>query len=96
MAWWRCSTSSIIGPVNVGNPNEFSVLELADLVIELTGSSSIVVNRDLPSDDPKLRQPDITLARTALGWEPTIQLRDGLAWTIDWFSSSVPAGQPND
>ncbi|MGP1272473.1 MAG: UDP-glucuronic acid decarboxylase family protein [Phycisphaerales bacterium] len=75
------------GPVNIGNPNEFTILELAKLVIELTGSASRLVFKDLPSDDPKQRQPDISLAREMLGWEPTIQLREGLARTIEWFQS---------
>lgn len=76
-----------IGPVNIGNPGEFTIRELADLVIELTDSSSKLVERPLPDDDPTRRQPDITLARKQLDWEPTIALRDGLAKTIDWFRS---------
>ncbi len=72
-------------PTNIGNPNEFTMRELADLVIELTGSKSAVVTRPLPADDPKQRQPDITKARTQLGWEPKIQLREGLARTIEYF-----------
>ncbi len=74
-----------VQPTNIGNPNEFTMRELADLVIELTGSTSGVVTRPLPADDPKQRQPDITKARTQLGWEPKIQLREGLARTIDYF-----------
>ncbi|MBN2024718.1 MAG: SDR family oxidoreductase [Pirellulales bacterium] len=74
-----------IGPVNLGNPGEFSMLELAQLVIELTGSRSPLVYRPLPADDPAQRQPDITLARARLAWEPTVPLRDGLALTIAWF-----------
>jgi UDP-glucuronate decarboxylase len=76
-----------VGPVNLGNPNEFTIKELADLVLEMTGSRSKLVHRPLPADDPTQRQPDITLARNRLGWEPTIQLRDGLKRTIDWFRS---------
>ncbi len=72
-------------PTNIGNPNEFTMRELADLVIELTGSRSEVVTRPLPADDPKQRQPDITKARTQLGWEPEIQLREGLTRTIEYF-----------
>jgi dTDP-glucose 4,6-dehydratase len=72
------------GPINVGNPYEFTMLELADLVTELTGSSSTVRHEALPSDDPKLRQPDTTLINE-LGWEPTVQLREGLERTIAWF-----------
>jgi dTDP-glucose 4,6-dehydratase len=86
----------VIGPVNIGNPNEFTMLELAHLVIDLTGSHSTIVYRDLPADDPKLRQPDISLAREVLGWEPTIQLRDGLGRTIDWFRSALRVGAQLD
>ncbi|MBN2215916.1 MAG: SDR family oxidoreductase [Pirellulales bacterium] len=74
-----------IGPVNLGNPGEFSMLALAELVLELTGSKSKLVHKPLPPDDPAQRQPDITLARQRLAWEPTVPLRDGLARTIDWF-----------
>ena len=74
------------GPVNLGNPDEFTIRQLAEAVVELTGSaSSIVQNRALPQDDPLQRQPDITLARHKLGWEPTVALRDGLKRTIEWF-----------
>ena len=73
------------GPVNIGNPGEFTMLELADLVIELTGSTGGIVHEPLPSDDPKQRQPDIGLARTRLSWEPNIQLRAGLERTIAHF-----------
>jgi UDP-glucuronate decarboxylase len=76
-----------IGPVNLGNPVEFTMLELAQLVIELTGSNSKLVHRALPADDPTQRQPDIALARARLGWEPKIPLRDGLAKTIAFFKS---------
>ena len=69
-------------PVNVGNPNEFSLLELAEAVIEVTGSRSEVVHEALPTDDPQIRQPDISLARQLLGWEPQVELRDGLARTV--------------
>jgi UDP-glucuronate decarboxylase len=76
------------GPVNLGNPTEFTIRELAETVIELTGANSKVVSaRPLPEDDPKQRQPDITLAREKLGWEPRVPLREGLAKTIDWFRS---------
>lgn len=76
------------GPVNLGNPDEFTIRELAESVKELTGSSSKIVNaRRLPEDDPLQRQPDITLARTKLGWDPKIALRDGLKHTIEWFAS---------
>jgi UDP-glucuronate decarboxylase len=76
------------GPVNLGNPDEFTIRELAELVVKLSGASSRVVKaRPLPEDDPLQRQPDITLARRRLGWEPRIALREGLARTIDWFRS---------
>jgi len=78
--------SDHVGPMNIGNPNEFAVLELAELVIELTGSSSEIVYEPLPVDDPKQRCPDITLARTVLGWEPEVELREGLRRTAEWFS----------
>jgi dTDP-glucose 4,6-dehydratase len=79
----------VVGPVNIGNPNEFTVRQLADLVLEVTGSSSEVVHEPLPVDDPTQRQPDITLARAALGWEPAVQLREGLQRTADWFRRSL-------
>jgi UDP-glucuronate decarboxylase len=74
-----------VGPVNLGNQGEFTILELARLAIELTGSRSKIVHKELPVDDPTRRQPDITLARKRLGWEPRMPLRDGLMKTIDWF-----------
>lgn len=74
-----------IGPVNVGNPFEFSILELAQLVIELTNSKSKIVFQPLPSDDPMQRKPNIELAKSTLGWEPKIQLREGLIKTIEYF-----------
>jgi UDP-glucuronate decarboxylase len=73
------------GPVNLGNPDEFTIRELADLVVELTGSRSRIVYRDLPVDDPVRRQPDITLAKAKLKWQPATPLREGLKKTIDWF-----------
>lgn len=79
------SADDITGPVNTGNPSEFTIKELAEKVIEKTGSRSEVVYRELPSDDPTQRQPDITLARDKLGWEPEISLDDGLPRTIDYF-----------
>jgi dTDP-glucose 4,6-dehydratase len=69
-------------PVNVGNPNEFTLLQLAETVIEVTGSRSEIVYEALPTDDPQVRQPDITLAREILGWSPEIELREGLERTI--------------
>ncbi|MDH3457760.1 MAG: SDR family oxidoreductase [Gemmatimonadota bacterium] len=76
-------------PVNIGNPTEFTVSQLAQLVLELTGSDAGVVYEDLPTDDPKVRQPDITAARQKLDWEPEISLRDGLKRTISYFRDTV-------
>jgi dTDP-glucose 4,6-dehydratase len=73
------------GPVNIGNPDEFTVRELADIVVELTGSKSRIQCHPLPIDDPRIRQPDITRAREMLGWEPRVPLREGLRLTINWF-----------
>lgn len=81
----RMMEGDFIGPVNLGNPDEFTILELAKLVIELTGSRSKIVHKDLPPDDPTRRQPDITLAKEKLGWEPRTPLREGLEKTIAWF-----------
>ncbi len=78
-------TDNFIGPVNIGNPNEFTILELAQKVIELTGSRSKIVHKPLPSDDPTQRQPDISLARKKLGWEPKVSLEAGLKRTIAYF-----------
>lgn len=76
---------SVTGPVNIGNPNEFTIIDLARQVIELTGSKSRIVFHPLPSDDPTQRCPDISLARKELGWEPTVELRQGLERTIAYF-----------
>ncbi|HEX4149138.1 MAG TPA: SDR family NAD-dependent epimerase/dehydratase, partial [Pirellulales bacterium] len=76
-----------IGPVNLGNSTEFTIAELAEHVLRLTGSHSKLVERPLPPDDPTQRKPDITLARTRLGWEPKVQLKEGLERTIAWFRS---------
>jgi UDP-glucuronate decarboxylase len=78
----------VTGPMNVGNPREFTILQLAQLVIEMTGSKSTVKKLPLPSDDPRQRQPDISLARKTLGWEPATALEQGLAKTIDYFKSA--------
>jgi dTDP-glucose 4,6-dehydratase len=72
-------------PTNIGNPTEFTVLQLAEVVLEITGSKSAIVSRPLPEDDPKVRQPDITRARTMLGWEPKIDLSEGVRRTVDYF-----------
>ena len=77
------------GPINIGNPNEFTMLELAELVLEVTGSSSGIVHEPLPVDDPRQRRPDITLAGDRLGWKPQVELRDGLERTAAYFRSSL-------
>jgi nucleoside-diphosphate-sugar epimerase len=77
------------GPINIGNPNEFTMLELAEIVIEVTGSSSEVVFEPLPVDDPRQRRPDITLAREKLGWQPEVQLREGLERTAKYFQEAL-------
>ena len=79
--------SDVIGPVNIGNPGEFTMLELADLVNELTGNDAGIVHKPLPSDDPKQRKPDISLATAELGWSPVVDLRNGLEQTIPYFAS---------
>jgi UDP-glucuronate decarboxylase len=81
----------VTGPVNLGNPGEFTIKELAHLVIELANSSSRIVYRDLPVDDPRQRRPDISKAREVLGWQPTIDLREGLRRTIDYFDARLSA-----
>ena len=81
--------SSVTGPVNIGNPDERAMLGLAHFVLDVTGSSSEIVFRPLPTDDPTRRCPDITLARTVLGWAPKIELREGIERTIEYFSGRV-------
>jgi len=80
------------GPINIGNPGEFTMLELAEIIIELTGSPGVLIHESLPRDDPKQRQPDITLAKQHLGWEPAIQLREGLEKTIPYFAELLARG----
>ncbi|WPL19388.1 hypothetical protein Thiowin_04506 [Thiorhodovibrio winogradskyi] len=79
------SPDDVTGPINLGNPGEFTMIELAETIKELTGSSSPLVHEPMPRDDPKQRQPNITLAREQLGWAPTIALREGLKPTIAYF-----------
>ena len=79
----------VVGPMNIGNPGEFTILELAQKVIELTGSKSQIVYRPMPEDDPKQRKPDITQAKAVLGWEPKVQLEAGLKKTIEYFAKSL-------
>jgi dTDP-glucose 4,6-dehydratase len=86
------SESGYHDPVNVGNPNEFTLLELAEAVIDVTGSASEIVYEALPTDDPKIRQPNIDLAKQILGWEPTIALREGLQRTLDESGADVLVG----
>jgi UDP-glucuronate decarboxylase len=83
--WRMMNTEGITGPINIGNPSEFTIRELADLVMSMTGSKSEIVQRPLPQDDPVQRQPDISLAAEKLGWRPTVSLKDGLAETIHYF-----------
>jgi nucleoside-diphosphate-sugar epimerase len=83
--------SDAVGPVNIGNDAEINMLTLAQAVIELTGSDSALLHKMLPEDDPKQRRPDLTRARSELGWNPQVSLRDGLLPTIDYFSSRRPA-----
>jgi UDP-glucuronate decarboxylase len=81
--------STVTGPINLGNPGEFTVRELAELVVELTGSRSEIVHRPLPQDDPRQRKPDIDRAKRTLGWQPTIDLREGLVRTIEYFRETI-------
>ena len=83
------SREEFTGPVNIGNPNEFTMLELAEKVIRLTGSSSKIIHMPLPADDPTQRQPNISLAKSELGWEPKVMLEEGLQRTIEYFKSIV-------
>jgi len=83
------SSDDFVGPVNIGNPNEFTIMELAQKVIELTGSKSRIVRKTLPPDDPTQRQPDISLIRKKLGWEPKVELQDGLSRTIEYLESEL-------
>jgi UDP-glucuronate decarboxylase len=87
------SPDELLGPVNLGNPVEFSIRELAEQVIDLTGSRSTLVHLPLPQDDPRQRKPDISLARQALGWEPGVQLRAGLAATVSYFETLLREGR---
>jgi dTDP-glucose 4,6-dehydratase len=84
--------SDWVGPMNIGNPEEHTVLEVASLVLEITGSSSEIVHEPLPPTDPVRRCPDITLAKRELGWEPRIPLREGLARTLEWYRSHRSSG----
>src|SRR5436853_7355314 len=85
----RLMLSSENDPVNIGNPHEMTIKEIAETIIRMTGSTSKIVYRPLPTDDPKQRRPDITRARTLLGWEPKVQLEEGLVRTIEYFRTKV-------
>jgi dTDP-glucose 4,6-dehydratase len=85
----RLSRSDEHLPVNIGNPNEFTILECAQLVLKVTGSQSKICYEPLPQDDPKQRRPDITKARQLLGWEPKIDLETGLRLSLDYFKKGV-------
>jgi UDP-glucuronate decarboxylase len=87
--WRLMNAEGLTGPVNIGNPNEFTIRELAQTVISLTGSRSEIVHRPLPQDDPVQRQPDISLARESIGWQPKVALKDGLTPTIEHFEKAL-------
>jgi len=89
---YRLLLSDIHTPVNIGNPDERSILDLAENIIDLTGSKSSITHKDLPVNDPKVRQPDLTRASTYLEWAPEVQFREGLEKTIEWFKSRIGAG----
>ena len=82
---WKLMGAAVNDPVNLGNPREMTLLELAKLILDMSGSPSRIVHRPLPTDDPKVRQPDITRARQLLGWEPVVPVEVGLKQTIDWY-----------
>lgn len=90
---YRLFHSDRSDPTNIGNPGEFSMLELAALVLELTGSTSVLEHRPMPADDPKQRKPDIGIAKSVLHWEPNVPLREGLARTIEYFRKVVAGGR---
>jgi nucleoside-diphosphate-sugar epimerase len=90
---FRLMKSDEARPVNIGNPNEYSVREVADMVVELSGSPSGLVYQPLPDDDPKQRCPDITRAREALDWEPRVGAREGLEKTLSWFAGRLDERQ---
>jgi dTDP-glucose 4,6-dehydratase len=88
---WRLLNSDYVGPMNVGNPNELSLLQMAQAILRITGSASPLVHRDLPPDDPKVRRPDIALARRVLGWEPRVPVEEGLRRTHAYFEKALAA-----
>jgi UDP-glucuronate decarboxylase len=97
MVRMMATAPSVTGPINIGNPGEFTIRELAELVVALTGSRSKLVFRPLPADDPKQRRPDISRAEAELGWRPTVPLREGLEKTIRYFDELLRRNDgPND
>jgi dTDP-glucose 4,6-dehydratase len=86
---YRLFNSDRVDPTNIGNPNEFTIRELADVVLEETASDSVIETLPLPADDPKVRRPDISIARAELGWEPAIQLREGIRRTLPYFRAEL-------
>jgi dTDP-glucose 4,6-dehydratase len=94
---WRLLHSSHVGPVNIGNPDEMSLRSMAEKIIEITGSKSEIVERPLPPDDPKVRRPNIDLARKVLdGWEPVVSIEKGLEWTHEYFVAELAKGGPSE
>jgi len=89
MVRMMATEDSFTGPVNIGNPREFTILELAELVIKIIGSKSKIIFEPLPHDDPRQRKPDITLARTKLDWEPKVRLEEGLIPMIEYFKTII-------
>ena len=87
------TADAVTGPINIGNPSEFTIRELAEMVIDLTGSRSKMVSRPLPADDPRQRQPDISNARKTLDWTPRTPLKDGLVRTIAYFEALLKSGE---
>jgi dTDP-glucose 4,6-dehydratase len=87
----RLMHSEVNDPVNIGNPHEMTIEEIGRTIIRMTGSKSRIVHRPLPTDDPKVRQPDITRARTLLAWEPKVSLEQGLTQTIEYFRKKIQA-----
>jgi UDP-glucuronate decarboxylase len=87
---------TVTGPINIGNPNEFTILELAQQIVEMIGTGSKIVLRPLPENDPRQRQPDITLAKKYLSWEPRTQLKEGLGRTIAYFEKLLAANNSRE
>ena len=83
------SSSKVIGPINLGNPTEYKIMDLAKIIIELTKSKSRIIKRNIPLDDPMRRKPDISEAKNAIDWEPTTDLKDGLEQTIEYFKNKL-------